>query len=105
MYTISPSRHIAANARRPLICTAVICCYAALVMESANTLLLCKDKDDKLYALSHRTPQPNTIIICDPRSTRGGGGGDSNSTLLNIYGFNNSLFFSINLVIAAATYK
>ena len=100
MYTISPSRHIAANARRPLICTAVICCYAALVMESANTLLVCKDKDDKLYALSHRTPQPNTIIICDPRSTQGGF--KLNSTK---HGFNNSLCFSINLVIAAATYK
>ena len=103
MYTISPSRHIAANARRPLICTAVICCYAALVMESANTLLLCKEKDDKLYALSHRTPQPNTIIIiCDPQSTHGGF--KLNSTK---HGFNNSLCFSIyiNLVIAAATYK
>ena len=53
MYTISPSRHIAANAS----------CYAALVMESANALLLYKDNDDKLYALSHRTPQPNTIIV------------------------------------------
>ena len=54
-------------------------CYAALVIESANALLLHKDKDDKLYALYITQNSSTQYNNCDPQHM-----GGSNSTLLNM---------------------